>query len=296
MFSSEARYTLNDNCKYVYYRVEAIDKNGKSALSDVDVIVPPCIVLSGYVHDSQNNAIENATIKLQVDTNETHNKIVTTDSNGSYAIDIASSAKYIILNVQAEGYENSIIQIEKDTIERYGFTKKDITLLKAGTSIVKFNDGDILYHLGDDHYGGSVNSQLQLPTMGQSKELTFNITQEQLDNYTHTRLKFYVRGAQIRNYLYINNTQLGYISSSPYNGSFGRYYWNININLLHLGINHFKITSNLYSSTDYDDFEFTNVMIKFYDHKPTRREKIGNEKTEKADDKEVEKSNESDFI
>lgn len=296
LFSSKARYTLNDNCKYVYYRVEAVDKNGKSALSDVDVIVPPCIVLSGYVHDSQNNAIENATIKLQVDTNETHNKIVTTDSNGSYAIDIASSAKYIILNVQAEGYENSIIQIEKDTIERYGFTKKDITLLKAGTSIVKFNDGDILYHLGDDHYGGSVNSQLQLPTMGQSKELTFNITQEQLDNYTHARLKFYVRGAQIRNYLYINNTQLGYISSSPYNGSFGRYYWNININLLHLGINHFKITSNLYSSTDYDDFEFTNVMIKFYDHKPTRMEKMGNETTEKADDNEVEKSYESDFI
>ena len=296
LFSSKARYTLEDNCKKLYYRVEAIDKNGNSALSDVDVIVPPCIVLSGYVHDSKNNAIENATIKLQVDTNKTHNKIVTTDSNGSYAIDIASSAKYIILNVQAEGYENSVIQIEKDTVERYGFTQKNIILLKAGASIVKFNDGDILYHLGDDKYRGNVNSQLYLPTIGLSKELTFNITQEQLDNYTHARLKFYVRGAQIRNYLYINNTQLGYISSSPYNGSFGRYYWNININLLHLGINHFKITSNLGWPNDHDDFEFTNVMIKFYDHKPTRNEKIGNEKTEKADDNEVEKSNESDFI
>ena len=52
----------------------------------------------------------------------------------------------------------------------------------------------------------------------------------------------------------------------------------------------------MYSSNDYDDFEFTNVLIRLYDHEPTRNEKMGNEKIEKEDDSQVEKNNESELI
>jgi hypothetical protein len=263
------------NVKPLYYRVVALNATDKSEASDAEVIVPPSIILSGYIRNKKDNkSITNATVTLAFDQNVS--RMVETDERGFYALAVPTYAKYILLQIDAKGYLPDTLQVKRDRYHSYSFLQKDIVLQKLDDSIIVPEGSNNLYHLGDMNFAGSINSQLQVgSSLGISKELKFNITEENLNKYSYVRLRLTIRGAQRRNRLYINGKDIGYIASSPYNGSFATYYWNIDKNLLQVGENSFKIES-AYNSwvNDYDDFEFTNVHFNLYDHKPSRNEKI----------------------
>lgn len=260
-------------CEPIYYRVTAINLTGESQPSNVDVITPPCVTLSGYIRDEQSGEpIPNAMVRLELEKNI--EKTVQTDANGFYTLEIPTYTNYIGLQVEADGYQRSLIQVKKDNRNHYGFVQQDLTLQKLDDSIVQIDEGNSIYHLGDDSYSGTINSQLQLSSLGLSQTLSFSVTQEQLSKFSFARLKFSVRGAQEENPILINGFRIGHIGSSRSDGSFGRYYWNIDNNILEAGQNSFSISSELrpYSS-DHDDFEFTNVVLYLYETDPDAQEK-----------------------
>ena len=130
--------------------------------------------------------------------------------------------------------------------------------------------GNSLYHLGDDWYDGTINSQFQTTTMGTEPIFTFTLTQSQLDNYS--TLRWYVTAKGVNpgyyNNVYINDNISCYLGESPSDGSYSENYCDtvLNSDIFHFGINTIQFTSG-WSSTDYDDFEFTNIYVKLLEPK-----------------------------
>ena len=119
-----------------------------------------------------------------------------------------------------------------------------------------------LHHLGDDHYSGSVNSQLNMSTEGitYNRSFTVNMTQP----FTKATLSITHRGVEKDNPIKINGKVVCSEWDSPSDGSMGTTTISFDISILKAGANTISITSlkeGDFWSTDYDDFEFTNIYI-----------------------------------
>ena len=118
-----------------------------------------------------------------------------------------------------------------------------------------------MHHLGDDNYGGSVNSQFQKSTEGTSFTKSFEISSVQYNNYEKASLRFEAKGIQnFDNKLSINSVTY-ILPSSPSDGSYDTYLIELEKSAYQSGSNNLIITSGF--GGDYDDFEFANIVIEF---------------------------------
>jgi len=120
-----------------------------------------------------------------------------------------------------------------------------------------------LHHLGDDSYEGSVNSQFQMSAEGSTYSKSFTVEPGQL-TFAKATLLITHRGAQVNNPIKINGTTITVLNNSFADGSIGIGSITFDKSLLKAGSNTITITSVTgQSPPDIDDFEFTNLIIKF---------------------------------
>jgi len=139
----------------------------------------------------------------------------------------------------------------------------DFSMKKITPDTVILEIEPALHHLGDNFYSGAINSQFQANAEGITYTKTFEITDFHL-SFSNADIVLVAKGLQLDNTLEINGNQIGYLNSSPSDGSFGTLSWASATGILSKGSNVLKITSVVNNSSgDYDDFEFTNIIIRF---------------------------------
>lgn len=127
-----------------------------------------------------------------------------------------------------------------------------------------------VHHLGNGKFTGSINSQFQIPVSeGSSYQRSFNVSSTQMNSMGAT-LTFLAKGVNCADKLALNNVQVATLNTSPSDGSYGTQTITVPINKLVNGKNTLSLisvgtggSSCVGSSTDIDDFEFTNIILKF---------------------------------
>jgi hypothetical protein len=118
-----------------------------------------------------------------------------------------------------------------------------------------------VHHLGDDSYSGSANSQFQKNAEGTEFVQSFVIGNAHYNNYAKATLSFKAKGIQYNdNKLFINDKSY-VLEESPSDGSYGNYSIDINKTEYQEGDNEIKLESGY--GGDYDDFEFSNIVLTF---------------------------------
>lgn len=119
-----------------------------------------------------------------------------------------------------------------------------------------------LHHLGDNHYNGDPNSQLQLPSEG--IRMTFQFSLSSIPTLM-PYLRAYGRGIQNNTKIKINGTQVSTLDNSPTKGDLGFYNGLLNgkaSSILRKGINTLELETGYDASLkDYDDIEFCSLLL-----------------------------------
>lgn len=216
--------------------------------------------ITGTLVDSSGGGIAGAEVTLEGD-GETYSEI--SDSNGNFSLtfnrtDIPDTVAFIVVK---DGYiplAHSLTLGNGDAIDT-----GNLILEAQSSDIVVLELVPELHHLGDDSFGGSANSQFQSPAE-YKKTFTraFDVTIDQLTASSVT-ISLLAKGLQISNELRVNANLIGFLDSSPDDGSFGSItFSNIPISYFVEGRNWLFIES-VSNGFNYDDFEFTNVIICF---------------------------------
>lgn len=215
------------------------------------------IYFTGKVVDSNNNSLSDATISLTLPEKEITS---ITDENGNYSFKTKENIpSTIALTASLNGYTNKATNIYINSQNEFN---NDFILTQGLSEVVDIDNN--LYHLGDDNYGGAVNSQFQSNTNGIEYTNNFELNNEFLQ-YDQATLEVFVKGSQdsinngLPNYISINNIIVGSMGDSPEDGSFEKVFINFPISYLNEGNNIVKIISS--EGNTYDDFEFTNLKI-----------------------------------
>ena len=242
----------------------------------VDFPVTPSYYTEGMVIVKVTDAETAQPVSSATIVSDIGNNVITASSSvkaGIYAINVPAFVDYLLLRVEGEGYVSSIVQINRSEIEQATTLVREVSLRKSDASIVFIEGGNLLYHLGNDVFAGSVNSQLQKGTAdGVEIDLIFEITGQQMEDHVGARIYFQHRGVQsniIKSYLYLNGIQVGYFPQSNIDGSFKQSYIDIDLSagVVKSGKNEIKLTSSYYfnefypNGDNYDDFEITGLYI-----------------------------------
>jgi len=224
-------------------------------------------LIHGRVLDKNKNPILGAKVKFQYLLDKTNNKeTFVVNQNGEYYLnlnkkyfsDYGKESLYIVYAYK-EGYVPEVISFpiaQKDTFN-IDFT---MNLIKKNELILEIEPQ--VHHLGNDYFSGSINSKFQLTSEGLEFTKSFYIAQKQYDNYTFSTLTFEGKGIQNydENSLTIN-TNTFKMEKSKDDGTYKKYNIYLPKSSYHVGENTLIIKSGF--NRDYDDFEFSNIIIRF---------------------------------
>jgi len=157
-----------------------------------------------------------------------------------------------------EGYHPSTQTLKIGSADSYSVDFM-INPIKANEVVLEIEPK--VHHLGDDSYSGSVNSQFQKKTEGTSFSKSFDISSAQYNNYGKATLKFKAKGIQSGGQLLVNSERYN-LSSSPSDGSYTTYTIELEKIDYKQGNNSLQVISKS-SGSDYDDFEFSNIVLEF---------------------------------
>lgn len=119
-----------------------------------------------------------------------------------------------------------------------------------------------LHHIGDDHYGGDPNSQLQISTEGVRRSFTFNLSGIP---GSMPYIRFFARGIQYRTEIQINGIAVDYLGDSSADGDLSRYSFQLTANpatVFRTGANVLTVQTVYDSSIDdWDDLEFCSLLL-----------------------------------
>ena len=219
------------------------------------------IQITGLVLDNEKQQPVSG-IKIRVpstaDTKETFS-----GDDGRYILSVSENQipdSFLILASDAQ-YVPDVRNITKIS-DKYEYVA-DFSMKKISPDTVILEIEPALHHLGNDFYSGAINSQFQAKEEGITYTKTFEVTDFHL-SFSNADIVLVAKGLELDNTIYINGNQIGYLNSSPSDGSFVTLSWASATGILSKGSNVLKITSGQFSeNTDYDDFEFTNIIIRF---------------------------------
>ncbi len=258
-YATELPYTLTTEGTRIIYGW-ALDNVGNisQVLTDsISFAIGEQVSVSGTITDSSGVNLDNVKIKL----NLLYETIETYSIGGQYELQVPAGTlpEYFTLIASQSGSIPNAVSIHYSST----VISKDITLLSNNPNIVAVNVDPRVHHLGDDNYGGTVNSQFQMRTEGTEYSASFLVTEEML-THSNARVRFMLKGAQeFPNELYINDSLITELEPSPEDGSFGEVYHRTPPNTFVVGTNTLKIASH-YTNGDYDDFEFANILVEFF--------------------------------
>ena len=215
--------------------------------------------LSGLVQDESGVAVSGATVTVSsVDCDYS----VMTNSDGSFVLNFATDLvpEDVALTVYKDGYVPSVLPL--DLGNRNALDVGNIILEDLGPELVVLELVPELHHLGDDSFGGSINSGFQRTSEGTVFQKSFSLSTAQAEASSVT-ITLLAKGLQISNRLEINGNLVGYLNNSPSDGSYGTVTYSIPMGVLQSGVNTLVIESSQNAFGNYDDFEFTNVVLRF---------------------------------
>ena len=221
------------------------------------------IVISGTVYRAPTpsfpfeNPLAGASLVI---VGNTRNYTATTDANGVYSITLPLSLRdqttKVIMQVSAAGYLPQAVPIDLTG----GSQTINVTLSPTGTNVVIETD---LHHLGDSYFSTTLNAGLQLLTAeGLTFTKTFEVPADYLaPNFTEASLQITVNAAETSDPVLINGATVARLNNSQV-GPQTYYIW-FPISNLRAGSNTLVIQANGDGMGGYDDFEFSNVLIRF---------------------------------
>ena len=215
--------------------------------------------LSGLVQDESGVAVSGATVTVSsVDCDYS----VMTNSDGSFVLNFATDLvpEDVALTVYKDGYVPSVLPL--DLGNRNALDVGNIILEDLGPELVVLELVPELHHLGDDDFSGSINSGFQRISEGTVFQKNFSLSTVQAEASSVT-ITLLAKGLQLSNRLEINGNLVGYLNNSPSDGSYGTVTYAIPMGVLQSGVNTLVIESSQNASGNYDDFEFTNVVLRF---------------------------------
>lgn len=227
-------------------------------------------ILNGIITNASDlSVVQGATVNLDLISFDSSfdavNRVVS-DQNGVYQMTIDSSLlpDSFIITAAQDGFRPSVIIADTNDFEDLTAQTIDIALIPASLNEVIIESIPVVHHLGDDSFGGVVNSQFQRATEGPSYIRTFSLNDEQVSS-TELTLVTAAKGVQGRNEVYINSVLVGTFPDTNSDGSYSALELPLTIpqGLLVIGTNEFEVRSVLteFNATDIDDFEFVNISI-----------------------------------
>jgi len=242
------------------------------SVSCEDDIDPNELTISGTVLDENTGLpISGAKVKVELlnsDGDQTESVLTNSSGNYSLGVDVRDLPSRFLAIISEENYIPETYTI--DEAESMNWTVNAQLEPLGGNTVVMEIDPS-LHHLGDGSFSGSVNSQFQRSTEGTSYSVSFELNSNQL---TSSAYKLYItaKGLDFQNFVKMNGATIGFLSSSPFDGPFdidsisdGSFDTEtIAVSMFNLQeSNTLQISSVQNVDTDYDDFEFTNVLLKF---------------------------------
>ena len=185
-----------------------------------------------------------------------------TNSNGSFSLtfDRTGIPDTVAFTVVKGGYIPLALALTLNASS--GTDVGNLVMEIQGPEVVVIEIDPDLHHLGDNSFSGSFNSQFQKSAEGTVYSRSFNVTSSQLSGSSAT-ITLLAKGLQFSNPLSLNNNVVAILNSSPADGSFETIsISNVSMSNFRAGTNTLTIASGL-SGSDFDDFEFTNVVIRF---------------------------------
>ena len=245
------------SCSY-YIKVDSYGSNTGSYTLHADFSTSGNdFTLSGLVQDESGVAVSGATVTLSsVDCDYS----VMTNSDGSFALNFATDLvpEGVALTVYKDGYAPSALPL--DLGNRNALDVGNIILEDLGPELVVLELVPELHHLGDDDFSGSINSGFQRISEGTVFQKNFSLSTAQAEASSVT-ITLLAKGLQLSNRLEINGNLVGYLNNSPSDGSYGTVTYSIPMGVLQSGVNTLVIESSQNAFGNYDDFEFTNVVL-----------------------------------
>lgn len=225
--------------------------------------------ITGNIKNSNGLAVSDINVKFEyLVEGEEKSSTAVTDGSGNYSIktdksifDESSETTYLIYAYK-EGYHPSTQTLKVGSTDNYTVDFV-INPIKANEVVLEIEPK--VHHLGDDSYSGSINSQFQKNTEGISFSKTFDITPSQYNDYEKAILQFEAKGIQDNDNKLLINSRSYILSTSPTDGSYQSYSIELEKSTYQEGSNNLSITSGITNAdgSDYDDFEFANIVLEF---------------------------------
>lgn len=216
-------------------------------------------VVRGTVRDiATREPIVDATVRLDLPDARQVNAL--TREDGTYELHIPDVPDHFAISASAGGYVPESVNIGRANVE-VGTVHCDFDLRLEGIDVIAIEAEPEVHHLGDDAFGGRINSQFQKSAEGDRYSAQFELSAEQLRGRSKARLHMMCKGVQMKHELRINGETLdSRLDNSPRDGSFGPFVVQFDAALLRAGANRFDLLASS-RGTDVDDFEFVNVQI-----------------------------------
>jgi len=129
--------------------------------------------------------------------------------------------------------------------------------------VIALEEDPEVHHLGDNDFGGRINSQFQKESEGTLLRASFVLSPDQ-----HRALgeiagvAMLAKGLQTGNIIRINGNEIPRrLDHSPSDGSFGEFAAAFDASWLREGANTIEIESSVSSGSDHDDFEIVNIRV-----------------------------------
>ncbi len=237
-------------------------------------------------------ASSSAKAKVSLPYGEDQSYEVTTNADGSYVLEVdpskVGSVNPVVLNIESDNCAPESIFVEnlanaqgQKTIDTQTITLRNL----APEEFVIPPPWRPLTHLGNDIYSGPANSKLQVAASGLTTSQPVGVlTQELKDQFKTAHVEFSARGMQTESVQCATqyNNQIGLSATgssvpspivktvqpgaSDANGGFTRFSIPIDLSDFPVGstINFVASSGQCMSGgTDYDDFELSNVIVRF---------------------------------
>ena len=221
---------------------------------------PDDITISGQVTDSEDSQPVSG-IKINIPLIE-GSESTSSGTDGSYSLSIPEEqlpSSFAVI-ASGEGYVPVSKNVSKNDSNQYTV---DFVLEEIPPDMVILEIEPTVHHIGDGNFSGAINSQFQAGVEGTSYTTTFEVNNFHL-SFSRAEISLFARGLENSNPLSINSSFVGNLSYSPGDGSFATMIRSFDADLLTVGSNTLEINSAQNSDDgDYDDFEFTNIIIQF---------------------------------
>ncbi|MFI4872272.1 MAG: hypothetical protein ACIARQ_10715 [Phycisphaerales bacterium JB061] len=245
----------------------AIDDPG---LFELDVTLPEGVALpeqvalpkhfSGIVLDDETGQpVPGALIRIDSDQGDLVQE--RTADDGTFALEPDFDADFVAVTASKPGYTPSAMNLPIEELARG--VVREIRLEPVRDTVIALEEDPEVHHLGDNDFGGRINSQFQKESEGTVLRAEFLLTAEQHEALgDQAAVVMLAKGLQAQNIIRINGHAVPRrLNRSPSDGSFGEFGAVFDASWLQEGGNVLEIESRISSGNDHDDFEIVNIRI-----------------------------------